>query len=188
MEVARRKEPPCPKPLASWADWVDAASLSDSSREPSLRDRIPVRRSDEEDEPPVFLELKDAPEVQEQWLRYLIDHWQPWAEEHRRWKMVHKVYGKLFAMHQQLQKLGEAYELVIGLGLLTWITASGQKVRHTNIKQLVERGGLSVLLVEQNVPVALRLAERVYVMRLGHIVVEETRDEMLHREHLWELF
>ena len=55
-------------------------------------------------------------------------------------------------------------------------------------KHLVERDGLSVLLVEQNVPLAMEVAQRFCVMRAGQIVVEETREEMLRREHLWELF
>jgi len=56
------------------------------------------------------------------------------------------------------------------------------------IKLLVERDGMSVLLVEQNVPLALSLAERVSVMRMGRIVVEETTQQLGEREHLWELF
>ncbi len=56
------------------------------------------------------------------------------------------------------------------------------------IKRLVERDGMSVLLVEQNVPLALSLAERVSVMRMGQIVVEETTQELGERQHLWELF
>lgn len=56
------------------------------------------------------------------------------------------------------------------------------------IKELVERDGLSVLLVEQNVALALQVAERISVMRMGQIVAEEHREDMLAREKLWELF
>jgi len=56
------------------------------------------------------------------------------------------------------------------------------------IKLLVERDGMSVLLVEQNVPLALGLAERVSVMRMGRIVVEETTQQLGERQNLWELF
>lgn len=56
------------------------------------------------------------------------------------------------------------------------------------IKELVERDGLSVLLVEQNVALALQVAERISVMRMGQIVAEENREDMLAREKLWELF
>jgi hypothetical protein len=130
VEIARRKEPPCPRLPTICDDWVDRASLNDSAREPTLRSRVPIQNSTGEGEPPVFLELDGAPAVQEEWLGYLIDKWQPWAEEHRRWKAVHDLYGKLFSMYQQLRKLGESYELVIGVGLLTWVSPTGQNVRR----------------------------------------------------------
>jgi very-short-patch-repair endonuclease len=52
-------------------------------------------------------------------------------EEHNRWESIHAVYSALFAIHQEQIRLGEEYELVLGLGLLTWKTPSGQRVcRH----------------------------------------------------------
>ncbi|MBI2766875.1 MAG: ABC transporter ATP-binding protein [Chloroflexi bacterium] len=56
------------------------------------------------------------------------------------------------------------------------------------IKELAERDGLSVLLVEQNVAQALRIANRVYVMRAGRVILEETAERMRQRDHLWDLF
>ena len=48
--------------------------------------------------------------------------------------------------------------------------------------------GLAVLLVEQNVAQALRVADRVYVMRSGRIILEETAASMRSRPQLWDLF
>jgi branched-chain amino acid transport system ATP-binding protein len=48
--------------------------------------------------------------------------------------------------------------------------------------------GRSVILVEQNVGHALREADRVYVMRSGSIILEETAEKMRQREHFWDLF
>ena len=56
------------------------------------------------------------------------------------------------------------------------------------LRELTTRDGLSVLLVEQNVAQALRIADRVYVMRAGHIILEETAARMRERDHLWDLF
>ena len=42
----------------------------------------------------------------------------------------------------------------------------------------LKRGGLPILLVEQNVPLALRVADRVYVMSKGQIVYEGTPAEL----------
>lgn len=56
------------------------------------------------------------------------------------------------------------------------------------IKELATKDGLSVLLVEQNVAQALRIADRVYVMRAGRVILEETAERMRQRDHLWDLF
>jgi branched-chain amino acid transport system ATP-binding protein len=49
---------------------------------------------------------------------------------------------------------------------------------------------MTVVLVEQNIPVALAVASRVYVLRSGRIIVEETSDELRARgrENWWKLF
>jgi branched-chain amino acid transport system ATP-binding protein len=46
----------------------------------------------------------------------------------------------------------------------------------------------SVLLVEQNVKMAFKLSKRVYVMKAGRIILEETGDKLLEREGWWDLF
>jgi branched-chain amino acid transport system ATP-binding protein len=48
--------------------------------------------------------------------------------------------------------------------------------------------GTAILLVEQNVKKALLVAKRAYVMKVGQIILEETTDSLLQREHLWEFF
>jgi branched-chain amino acid transport system ATP-binding protein len=56
------------------------------------------------------------------------------------------------------------------------------------IHGLAEEGGLSVLMVEQNIDQALRVADRVYVMRAGRIFLEETAAQMRARGEWWDLF
>jgi len=51
------------------------------------------------------------------------------------------------------------------------------------IKQISLRG-VTILLVEQNVQVALRLARRGYVLELGHITIEGTGEELLNNEEV----
>ena len=47
------------------------------------------------------------------------------------------------------------------------------------LRQLHERDGLAMLLVEQNVPAALRLAQRGYVLQTGRVVLEAASHELL---------
>ena len=50
--------------------------------------------------------------------------------------------------------------------------------------------GMSVVLVEQNIPAALSVASRVYVLRSGKIILEESarKLEKSRGEAWWELF
>ena len=86
--------------------------------------------SDEPENIPRSERLEDHPEVQQAWDRYVEAKWSPWMEEHNAWEKVHKVYSEHFAIHQSQLRLGEEYELVLGLGLLTWQTPTGQRVRR----------------------------------------------------------
>lgn len=55
-----------------------------------------------------------------------------------------------------------------------------QEIQHTL--------GTTVILVEQNVKQALRIANRVYVMKMGCIILEESGKEFLQRDQWWDLF
>jgi branched-chain amino acid transport system ATP-binding protein len=56
------------------------------------------------------------------------------------------------------------------------------------IRRLADEEGLAVLLLEQNVGAALRILDRVYVMRSGRIILEETVEQMRQRDSFWDLF
>ncbi len=56
------------------------------------------------------------------------------------------------------------------------------------VRQLADTEGLAVLLLEQNVGQALRIVDRVYVMRSGRVLLEETVEQMRARESYWDLF
>jgi branched-chain amino acid transport system ATP-binding protein len=55
-------------------------------------------------------------------------------------------------------------------------------------KELVIKNGLSILLVEQNVPAALRVSDRAYFMRSGRLILEESAEVALARGSWWDLF
>ena len=56
------------------------------------------------------------------------------------------------------------------------------------IRQFAQEDGMSVLLVEQNVRAALRIADRAYFMRTGDIILEESSETALARGSWWDLF
>jgi branched-chain amino acid transport system ATP-binding protein len=56
------------------------------------------------------------------------------------------------------------------------------------IRTVADELRVGVVMLEQNVAQALRIADRVYVMRSGETIAHETAAELRTREHLWDLF
>jgi len=138
LEVQSRREPELPSVPAQCKDWVSFPLLRNKNDLPELLPEITgqipnpdwVEESDQPETIPHVERLEDHPDIQRAWDRYVEDKWLPWTEDHNAWEKVHKVYSTLFAIHQEQLRLGEEYELVIGLGLLTWQTPTGQRVRR----------------------------------------------------------
>ena len=138
LEVQNRREPELPTVPIRCEDWVDRSSLRNKNDIPELLSEI-IRQmpnpdwhegSDQPETVPHTERIVDHPEVQQAWDRYVEDKWLPWTEEHNTWEKVHKVYSALFGIYQEQLRLGEEYELVLGLGLLTWQTPTGQRARR----------------------------------------------------------
>jgi branched-chain amino acid transport system ATP-binding protein len=56
------------------------------------------------------------------------------------------------------------------------------------IQTINQNQGTAVLLVEQNVKVAFKISQRVYVMKAGSIIFEDTGKNLLERKEWWDLF
>lgn len=56
------------------------------------------------------------------------------------------------------------------------------------IRDLAQERSMSVLVVEQNVQAITAIADRVYVLRNGSIVLEESGADAQHRQSWWDLF
>lgn len=138
IEVQNRREPELPGVPDPCRDWVNNNALRDKSDIPALPAEITKQVSNplwrKGSDQPEFItrseQLKDHPEVQTAWDRFVEEHWLPWTDEHNVWESVHGAYSSLFAIHQEQLRLGEEYELVLGLGLLTWQTPTNQRVRR----------------------------------------------------------
>lgn len=138
-EIQNQREPELPSVPDKCEDWVERVSLRNKEDLPELLPQITIEvenpdREEGSDEPEYIWQterIQDHPGVQQTWDRYVEDRWLPWMEEHNRWESIHAVYSALFAIHQEQIRLGEEYELVLALGLLTWKTPNGQRVcRH----------------------------------------------------------
>jgi len=138
IEIQSRREPSVPKIPNVCQDWVDQEALYRKTDIPLLRDTI-VRQienenwSEDSDQPRFFSEtdiLENHPAVSKKWEQYVEQKWILWSEEHDDWESIQKVYTKLFTIYQEQVKLGEEYELIIGMGLLTWQTPQTQPIQR----------------------------------------------------------
>jgi branched-chain amino acid transport system ATP-binding protein len=56
------------------------------------------------------------------------------------------------------------------------------------VLQGMARRGIGILLVDQNIAQTLKLSDRVYVMKNGHIVLEDTGKSLLEKGQWWDLY
>jgi branched-chain amino acid transport system ATP-binding protein len=103
----------------------------------------------------------------------------------------HQLTGTMSGGEQQMLAIGRclmgAPELIMfdepSLGLAPRVV---QEVLHT-IRVLNQRG-LTILLVEQNVAVSLRISSRAYVLENGRIVMAGTGDKLLHDDRVRQAY
>jgi len=136
IRVKKLPEPGLPDVPRSCRKWLDDESLRNPDDLPELLPTIIVEKEEEDSETGEIrriaetLQLADFPEVQKAWDVYLEKEWLPWSDRYRRFRAVSRAYSTLFRIYQEQQKLGERYELVFCLGLLTWRAPQGHDVRR----------------------------------------------------------
>ncbi|MDK1030150.1 MAG: AAA domain-containing protein [Anaerolineae bacterium] len=144
VEIRKPQMPRFPEPHIELQKWLDLEQLHDSStEEPTLREWIFVEREDvdidakeEESFDPVEqakvekVLLDESPEIHDSLKSYLKNEWQPWAERDRELRPVQNAYSHLFHLQKTQQRLGEQYEVVLGIGLLKWRLKSGHEVKR----------------------------------------------------------
>ena len=134
IKKPRLKNPPkVPEQLVPWLNYEE---ISNSSILPSLRENIvlkvslPSNENGEVETENKIVELTHNPEIVAIWEKYMDQEWMPWALEDQRLQRIQRIYTELFTMYQRQQRLGEAYEVVVGIGYLTWKTQEGQEIKR----------------------------------------------------------
>ncbi len=146
VEVRKPRLKASPKPPAVVIPWINLQQVGDSTRESlEIREQITVevgRKHDDGSEEVVteLQQLSGHPEVREAWQGYLAEQWLPWAEEDRRLQRVQAIYTDLFTVYQRQQRLGEAFEVVVGLG---YLTRSGQSVAPVKRHLITARASIT---------------------------------------------
>jgi branched-chain amino acid transport system ATP-binding protein len=103
----------------------------------------------------------------------------------------HQLAGTLSGGEQQMLAIGRCLmgqpELIMfdepSLGLAPLVV---QEVLHT-IRSLNERG-MTILLVEQNVAVSLKISDRAYVLENGRVVMSGSGDELLRDDRVRQAY
>jgi len=144
LEVRKTRMPARPVEPPICSEWVRAQELEQPFKEPELLTKITVLV---EKKVPVNEEadggarmrvekvaeerrLEDHPEVQDAWLEYLINKWEPWAKEKRRWQENQRIYEEVDFMRWRLEEAEESFELVLCLGFAVWRDPTGVTVRR----------------------------------------------------------
>lgn len=138
LTVTRPEREDAPHPAVLLAPWVDETRIRDFKQAgaPHLRRRIEPQFPDWSQGIPLekaYHELDEHPKREKIEKLYAAweQAWLAWAERRRGIDPLVKLYDRLHKMHEDASNLGEAFELVLGLGRLTWQTTSGQRVeRH----------------------------------------------------------
>ena len=131
--VTKLDPPVVPDRLVAWVD----GKIEDPTQEPTIREAIyreePLPATDEDDEPDVArrrVELSDHPEITEAFETWLTD-WRLWADREGRDAAVRDIYKDLFEVHLKSTDHSDEFELVLGVGCLTWRPEEHEQVlRH----------------------------------------------------------
>ncbi|MEW5912853.1 MAG: ABC transporter ATP-binding protein [Thermodesulfobacteriota bacterium] len=124
------------------------------------------------------------------------------AELEQRLATVYSLFPILKERGHQLAKTlsgGQQKQVAIGMAILVrpkvllldepTLGLSPNLVHELGrVLREIKEMGTSILLVEQNVGMAINLAERVFVMKTGQIILAASKQEMLARDDLWDLF
>jgi branched-chain amino acid transport system ATP-binding protein len=102
-----------------------------------------------------------------------------------------QLAGSLSGGEQQMLAIGRALMARNSFLVLDEMSLGLSPLLVKNIFQIVvqiNKVGISILIVEQNVPVTLKIADRAYIIESGHIVGEGAGKALLNSPHIKEAY
>lgn len=161
LQVRKSPMPKRPPISEMIKDWIRPTDLENIRNTPELLQEIAIIAEEEIVNPktqhiekrkvPKLHRLQDHPEVEDAWLEYLINQWEPWAKKMEEWQRIQKIYEDIDFIRRRLEESEERYELILAVGLLCWRDSTGTNIkRHlltapAEIEFDVARGVFSVV-------------------------------------------
>ncbi|WP_370012846.1 AAA family ATPase [Nocardiopsis sp. LDBS0036] len=134
-----RNTPPAPPSLLE--SWIEPDQVRDHTRAdaPVLLSEPRTGHEDGEDdghEPVPLTEHPDRDAIRAAHTAW-ADRWRTWADEERDVAPVARVYEDVFRVQQEFTELGDAHELVLAVGYLTWTSEDRPVRRHLVTRRVV---------------------------------------------------
>jgi len=102
-----------------------------------------------------------------------------------------QIAGSLSGGEQQMLAIARALMAKNGFLLLDEISLGLSPLLVKIIFDVIvkiNKTGISIFIVEQNVPMALKVADRAYILESGHIVAEDVAKKLLNSDHVREAY
>ncbi len=137
IDVKYKNEPELPPIPSICKGWVDERELKKEDPDPPKLFQKRLKKiykitKYEKDSSKRYELLDDFPDVKNKWEKYVNNEWKQWNAKYRTWASIHRAYSKLYSIYQKQLRLGEEYELVLGIGLLVWKKSNSTLIkRHT---------------------------------------------------------
>lgn len=125
LRVRRPATTRAPEPPEAIRPWLKRGWASPSGKVEVEESRIETLPDGTQHE----VRFSDDPERVRLLQEYVQLH-EEWAERERpAWEAM-RVFERLYALHAQMERDSERYELVLGDGLLTWQPQDGERIHH----------------------------------------------------------
>ncbi len=138
IKVKKPTEPVLKLPSSDLKLWIDQDSLHNILNKPILLETIDSNNE--------TLYIKNFPNIQREFDDYYNNIWLEWADLYKNYEYEISIYKKLYDIYNKSKKFSEEYEVVIGIGLLVFLTDKSAIIKrhilvsNTNIEFYPEKG------------------------------------------------